>query len=42
MTGEPWIWWTLASLAGLIAVLLAVTLIAWLTQHVKTGRRPPA
>lgn len=43
MTGEPWVWWALAIVASaMIAALVAVALIAWLTRNVNHRRRPPA
>lgn len=43
MTGEPWVWWGWATVAGaMIAALVAIALIAWLTRTFNHRRRPPA
>jgi hypothetical protein len=44
MTTEPaWVWWSLGVIAAaIVAALIAIMLIAWLTRRVNDRRRPPA
>ena len=44
MMSEPaWVWWSLGVIAAaIVAALVAIMLIAWLTRHANDRRRPPA
>jgi uncharacterized membrane protein YbhN (UPF0104 family) len=42
MTREPWVWWALAVVAGVMIVALVTIVIAWLNRRVNDQRRPRA